>query len=75
VQTDIIEVLGSGRDIVWLYGEKLGLHTRDLYSGKWLRGRTELLGDAALAEQPFHYDATNRMLEVKPKDGRTLELE
>jgi hypothetical protein len=75
VQTDTIELLGAGRDIVWLDGEKLGLHTRDLYTGKWLRGRKELLGDLVLAEQPFHYDETTHTLQVKAKDGRTVELQ
>ncbi len=76
VQTDTIEVLGAGRDIVWLDGKKLGLHTRDLYTGAWLRGRTELLGDLVLApEKPFAYDATTHKLTVKSNDGRTLILE
>lgn len=74
VQTDTVELLGAGRDIVWLSGKKLGLHTRDLYTGAWLKGRKELLGDAVLAEYPFHYDSTTHELEVKTKDGRTLQL-
>jgi hypothetical protein len=75
VQTDKVVVLGAGRDIVWLNGKKLGLHTRDLYTGKWLRGRNELLGDVVLAETPFRYDAITHKLTVKTQIGRTLILE
>ena len=75
VQADKVELLGAGRDIVWLNGTKLGLHTRDLYTGRWLRGRKELLGDVVLAETPFRYDAIKRKLVVKTKAGRTLILE
>lgn len=75
VQTDIVEVLGAGHDFVWLDGKKLGLHTRDLYTGKWLRGHKELVGNVALATQhPYHYDATTHTLEVETKDGHTLQL-
>lgn len=74
VQTDIVEVLGVGRDLVWLRGKELGLHTRDLYTGKWLAGQHELIGDVSLAENPFRYDAATRTLDVVTKDGRTLHL-
>jgi hypothetical protein len=74
VQTDKVEVLGAGRDIVWLDGEKLGLHTRDLYTGKWLRGRKELLGDVVLAEMPFRYEPITHRLTVTTQSGRTLIL-
>ncbi|HEY5948398.1 MAG TPA: hypothetical protein VIV40_23035 [Kofleriaceae bacterium] len=73
-QTDTIEVLGASGDTVWLVGEKLGLHTRDLYTGKHLKGREQLLGNIALAERPFHFNADTHTLEVKAKDGRTIEL-
>jgi hypothetical protein len=74
VQTDIVEVLGAGQDFVWLDGKKLGLHTRDLYTGKWLRGQNELVGNVALAKRPFHYDATTHTLDVETNDGHTLHL-
>jgi hypothetical protein len=75
VQTDSIELLGVGHDVVWLDGEKIGLHTRDLYTGTWLKGHKELLGDVALADRPYHYDSTTHRLDVKTSDGRTLVLE
>jgi len=74
VQSDSVEVLGAGHDFVWLHGKELGLHTRDLYTGKWLRGHKELVGNVALAERPYHYDATTHTLEIETKDGHTLQL-
>ena len=75
VQTDIVEVLGVGRDFVWLRGKQLGLHTRDLYTGNWLRGQQELIGDVQLAENPFRYNAATRKIDVATKDGRTLHID
>lgn len=73
-----VEVLGEGLDFVWLYSSQLGLHTRDLYDGRWLHGQQELLGDVQLAtttRKRLVWDSSTRGLQVITKEGRHLLLD
>jgi hypothetical protein len=68
-----VELLGEGRDFLWLYSRDIGLHTRDAYDGHWLHGQRELIGDTPLmGHYPFEYDATTRGLLVSTKAGKRL---
>ena len=66
----VVDVLGEGRDFMWLYSERDGLHTRDAYDGHWLRGQHELLGDVTIAgRSSLEYDPTTRGLSVRTSAG------
>lgn len=71
IPDDDVELLGEGRDFVWLYSARLGLHTRDAYDGHWLHGQRELVGDVPIgSSRALDYDAATRGLFVKTKQGK-----
>ena len=71
-----VRVLGEGRDFVWLYSAELGLHTRDLYDGRWLHAQKELIGDLEVASRKsFAYDPATRGLFVTTQAGQRRFLD
>jgi hypothetical protein len=66
-----VVMLGEGRDFVWLYSRRDGLHTRDAYDGHWLHGQRELLGGATISgREALDYDSSTRGLFVKTSAGK-----